>query len=49
MLFIAGAAMIVALLIPTAKLYMEYLCTPCPRLNPLVFVLVNGIDIREQG
>jgi hypothetical protein len=26
---------------------MEYLCISCPRFNPLVFVLVNGIDIRE--
>jgi len=35
--------------VPTAKLSMEYLCIPRPRLNSLVFVLVNGIDIREQG
>jgi hypothetical protein len=34
---------------PAAKFYMEYFCIPLPWLNPLVFVLVNGIDIREKG
>jgi hypothetical protein len=33
---------------PAAKFYMQYLGIPLPRLNPLVFVLVNGIDIGER-
>jgi hypothetical protein len=28
---------------------MEYVRTPLPGLNPLVFILVDSIDVRERG
>jgi hypothetical protein len=34
---------------PTTKLYMKYARTPLPGLNPLVFILVDSIDVRDRG